>query len=84
VTDIRILDVRLVTCNHLRRELIFETFQALDSGAAFELVDDHDPRPLFYEFAAARAGDFTWDRLEQGPDVWRVRIGRTAAARSGS
>ncbi len=25
------------------------------------------------------SGEFTWDYLEQGPEVWRVRLGRVAA-----
>ena len=75
MTDERILDVR--TEPPVRRHaVIFETFEALDAGAAFELVNDHDPRPLYDQFAAERAGTFTWDYLEKGPALWRVRIGR--------
>lgn len=65
-----------------RHTLIFETFEMLEPGGGFELRNDHDPKPLYYQFAAERAGRFTWDYLEQGPDVWRVRIGRPAEARS--
>ena len=60
-----------------RHTLIFETFAALTPGGAFELVNDHDPKPLRYQFEAEHAGDFTWDYVEEGPVVWRVRIGRT-------
>ncbi len=63
-----------------RHTMIFEAFDALDPGAAFELRNDHDPKPLYYQFAAEMPGAFTWDYLEQGPEVWRVRIGRTATA----
>ena len=42
------------------------------------MVNDHDPKPLYYQFAAEHKGEFTWDYLEQGPAVWRVRIGKTA------
>ena len=59
-----------------RHTLIFEAYEALDPGSAFELVNDHDPKPLYYQFAAEKAGEFSWDYLEQGPEVWRVRIGR--------
>ncbi|MDR7525880.1 MAG: DUF2249 domain-containing protein, partial [Armatimonadota bacterium] len=45
-------------------------------GEAFELVNDHDPKPLYYQFAAELPGQFTWQYLEQGPEVWRVRIGK--------
>ena len=61
-----------------RHTLILDTYKALDSGAGFELVNDHDPKPLFYQFDAEYNGQFTWDYVEQGPEVWRVRIGRPA------
>jgi uncharacterized protein (DUF2249 family) len=63
-----------------RHELIFETWEALAAGEGFILINDHDPKPLEYQFAAEEAGKFTWDYLEQGPEVWRVRIGRSAKA----
>lgn len=59
-----------------RHELIFETYDALAPGTGFELVNDHDPKPLYYQLAAEHPDQFTWDYLEEGPAVWRVRIGR--------
>ena len=44
---------------------------------SFELVNDHDPKPLYYQLEADYSGQFSWDYLEAGPEVWRVRIGRT-------
>jgi len=41
------------------------------------LVNDHDPKPLYYQFRFEREGQFTWDYLEEGPEVWQVRIGKT-------
>jgi uncharacterized protein (DUF2249 family) len=34
------------------------------------------PRQLYYQFQAEYTGQFTWEYLEQGPEAWRVRIGR--------
>jgi uncharacterized protein (DUF2249 family) len=62
-----------------RHELIFDTFEALAAGDGFELVNDHDPKPLYYQLEAEQTGRFSWQYLEQGPEVWRVRIGRTNA-----
>jgi len=59
-----------------RHELIFSTYHDLAPGTAFVLVNDHDPKPLYYQFAAEHPDAFTWEYLEQGPEVWRVRIGR--------
>ncbi|HEY8487383.1 MAG TPA: DUF2249 domain-containing protein [Limnochordales bacterium] len=70
-----VLDVRPLPPAR-RHPLIFQAFDALGPGQWLELVNDHDPRPLYYQFAAERAGTFTWEYLEQGPHVWRVRIGR--------
>jgi uncharacterized protein (DUF2249 family) len=62
-----------------RHELIFDTHHALAPGDGFVLVNDHDPKPLWYQFEAEHTGAYSWDYLEQGPEVWRVRIGRPAA-----
>lgn len=79
MADDQVLDVR--NDPPIRRHtMIFEAFDALAVDTAFILVNDHDPKPLYYQFAAEHAGTFSWDYLEQGPVVWRVRIGRTAPA----
>ncbi len=61
-----------------RHPLIFQTFDHLKPGEAFLLVNDHMPRPLYYEFLHERTDQFTWEYLQQGPDEWRVLIGRKA------
>ncbi len=72
-----LLDVRTLAPAQ-RHEIIFSSYEALDQGASFLLVNDHDPKPLRYQFEAEHAGAFTWDYVESGPKVWRVRIGRIA------
>ena len=69
------LDVRRLPHGQ-RHDVIFTTFDALEEGAAFVLVNDHDPKPLRYQFEAQHAGHYSWDYLEAGPEIWRVRIGR--------
>ncbi len=59
-----------------RHVMIFEKYGSLGAGENFVLVNDHDPKPLYYQFEAEHKGQFTWDYLEEGPEVWRVRIGR--------
>lgn len=63
-----------------RHPLIFGAFSQLAPGQGFVLVNDHDPKPLYYQFKFEQEGLFSWDYLEQGPSVWRVRIGRVAPA----
>ncbi|HEX5333863.1 MAG TPA: DUF2249 domain-containing protein [Cellulomonas sp.] len=75
----RVVDVR-TEIPRTRHELIFSTFATLPAGTAFVLVNDHDPKPLYYQLAAENPGEFTWEYLDEGPEVWRVRIGRTGPA----
>lgn len=63
-----------------RHQAIFAAYHALTPGECFVLVNDHDPRPLRYQFEAEYPDEHTWDYLEAGPAVWRVRIGRAGAA----
>lgn len=70
-----ILDIRSIAPMN-RHPLIFEQFEALAPGESFVLINDHNPKPLFYQFQAERPGQFTWEYLEEGPTDWRVRVGR--------
>lgn len=70
-----VVDVRRVAPAQ-RHPLIFDTFAALAPGDSLLLINDHDPKPLYYQFAAEHTGEFTWDYLEKGPVNWRVRIGK--------
>lgn len=59
-----------------RHVLVFRYFDALAPGEAFELVNDHDPLGLLHQFHELLPGQFTWDYRKQGPDEWRVVLGR--------
>ncbi|MBZ0283221.1 MAG: DUF2249 domain-containing protein [Anaerolineae bacterium] len=69
------IDVRTIPPRE-RHPLIFQTFDDLQSGEAFELVNDHEPKPLYYQFLHERPDQFNWTYLEEGPETWRVRIGK--------
>ncbi len=69
------IDVRSIIPRE-RHPRIFGTFHKLADGESFLLVNDHDPKPLFYQFQAELGQAFSWDYLESGPEVWRVRIGK--------
>ncbi len=68
-----IVDVRQ-TAPAQRHPLIFGTFEQLQPGQSFELVNDHDPKPLYYQFQAEHTGEFEWEYIERGPETWRVSI----------
>ncbi|WP_034335800.1 DUF2249 domain-containing protein [Deinococcus misasensis] len=69
------VDVRTIIPRE-RHPKIFNVFDNLAQGSAFELVNDHDPKPLYYQFMIERPGLFEWEYLESGPWVWRVKISR--------
>ena len=72
-----VLDARRIPAR-IRHEEIFATFSRLPMGGSFTLVNDHDPKPLYYQFQAEHRNEFSWDYLEEGPEVWQVRIGKTS------
>lgn len=69
------VDVRTIVPRE-RHPLIFSTLDGLAPGESFELVNDHDPKPLYYQLQAERPGQLVWSYLETGPEVWRVQVGR--------
>lgn len=76
------LDVRLIPPPERHRQ-IFSRFDALEPGQALQLVNDHDPQPLRWQFEDRLRGCFDWTTLQSGPDLWRIRIGKLKAKNSG-
>lgn len=73
VIDVRTLEPRF------RHARISSAFAALDVGSAIELVNDHDPRPLYAQFQSQWPDRFAWNYLEEGPSLWRVAITKVPA-----
>lgn len=69
------LDIRPVQPRE-KHPTIFKTFDELNAGETFQLINDHDPMPLYYQFQAERPEQFRWEYVEQGPEVWRVNISK--------
>lgn len=53
------IDVRAILPRD-RHPLIFRTFDDLQPGESFELINDHAPRPLYYQFLHERTDLFEW------------------------
>lgn len=60
----------------LKHKTIFATFNSLEPGEAMLLINDHDPVPLRFQFEAMHSGGFTWEYIEQGPEMFQVKIGK--------
>lgn len=59
-----------------KKPTIFSAWNSLKPGQAMELINDHDPRPLYNLFSDEHTGLFSWEYLEKGPDVWRIAISK--------
>lgn len=57
-----------------RHPLIFKTFDELSKDEALVLVNNHDPKPLYYSLLHEREGQFEWEYEAQGPEEWKVKI----------
>lgn len=79
ITDEQTLDVRQIPPAD-KHPTIFETFDELAPGEGFIIVNDHDPKPLYYQFQAERPGEMEWEYLQQGPEVWKVKLTKIANA----
>ncbi|GFO81256.1 MAG: aminotransferase [Methyloceanibacter sp.] len=77
--DTGIIDVRSLVPAQ-RHAKIFELVDALTPGSSFVLVNDHDPKPLYYQLEAEYPRQFSWTYVEKGPEVWRVEIGKQVQA----
>ncbi len=70
-----LLDVRSISCRD-KHATIFKQWHDLAVGECVVLINDHDPVPLYYQFAALYPDAFDWSYEQQGPDLFRVRIER--------
>ena len=68
-----ILNVTLIE-PRLKHATIFNRFDELQPGENLILHNDHDPVPLYYQLQDMNGDTFTWDYLEQGPDLYRIKI----------
>lgn len=53
---------------------IFVRFDALAEGESLTIHNDHDPKPLYYQLLGERGNIFTWEYLQQGPELFRIKI----------
>jgi regulator of cell morphogenesis and NO signaling len=58
----------------LKHPTIFDHFDELKLGEGFRILNDHDPKPLYYQLIGERGNIFSWTYIEKGPELWRVEI----------
>ena len=58
-----------------RYPIVSGTFESLQPGERLELINDHDLQHLLkYKFAVDYPDQYTYEYLEQGPEVWRIML----------
>jgi len=63
-----------------RHEMFYQAFADIKPGEAFEFLNDHDPKPLYYQMEAESKDPFRWEYLQRGPDDWKVRVVKLATS----
>jgi len=63
-----------------RHEVLLDTFDRLGAGEGFVLVNDHDPKPLYYELRSMHGEVIEWEYASRGSGEWRVEIAKTEAS----
>lgn len=59
-----------------RHEKIFKTWETLQTGETLRIINDHNPKPLYYQFEAEQKGKFQWEYEQEGPRDWVFKIKR--------
>ena len=59
-----------------RREKIFQIWGSLKVGETLRIINDHDPKPLHYQFDAEYKNQHDWEYEQSGPTDWIVKIKR--------
>ncbi len=75
--DAKILDVREIPPVQ-RHGFILEEFDKLNLSESFILINDHDPKPLYYQFKEEKKDKFQWGYVSTGPTIWSVKITKVA------
>jgi uncharacterized protein (DUF2249 family) len=57
-----------------RHSVLSRLFEHLAPDQSMQIVVDHNPRRLRLQLEARHGSRCDWSYLEQGPDVWRVRL----------
>ena len=65
-----------------RHPKIFDAWEELEAGSTLQIINDHDPKPLHYQFEGEYKGSYEWKYAEQGPTDWVVNIKKLKLAGS--
>jgi uncharacterized protein (DUF2249 family) len=78
----RAIDVREID-PRFRHQIVCRLFENLGPDAALRLIADHAPNRLRDQLRWHYGEQCRWTCLEEGPDVWAVRLERVRAPVAG-
>ncbi|MGB9774812.1 MAG: DUF2249 domain-containing protein [Bacteroidota bacterium] len=59
-----------------RHEKIFQIWETLQPGETLRIINDHNPKPLYYQFDAEYKGKYEWEYEQDEQKDWIVKIKR--------
>jgi len=59
-----------------RHPMIFEAWEDLGVGETLQIKNDHDPKPLHYQFEEEYRDLYEWEYVKEGAEEWVVNITR--------
>ena len=77
------LDARVIP-HAIRHGAVIGAFSQVRPGAAMVLAAPHNPLPLLKQLAEIEGDALEFSYLEEGPDVWRLRLARPGGAGAGA
>src|SRR3989338_8539327 len=75
VEKVEVLDLRPMP-PFQRHEKIFQVWDTLKPAEALKIINDHDPKPLWYQFEVEYKDKYEWSYEQKGPKDWIVKIGK--------
>lgn len=70
-----VIDLRPMVARE-RHALIFRELDRLEVGDTLTLINDHDPKPLYYQLQAERPDVFAWDSQPTSDEEWHIQVQR--------
>ena len=71
--DVQTLDLRPMPPFE-RHKKIFQTWDELKANETLRIINDHDPKPLWYQFEVEYKDKYEWEYEQKGPQDWIVTI----------
>lgn len=68
------IDVRVIPLSERHPRKIFDIWDGLNAGETLQIINDHDPKPLYYQFEIDYKGCYKWEYIAQGPKDWIINI----------